>query len=73
MPEPIGTEPQIDVIAETLAGQAAALHGLFMRAVGDILSNKVRSNGDVSRALKARAQCRAALKLLRALRARHCG
>ena len=68
MPEPIGTEPQTNAMAETLAGQAAALHGLFTRTFGDVLSNKVRSHRDVGRALKAQAQCRTALKLLSALR-----
>ncbi len=69
MPEPIETDPNTAArIAETLAGQAATLHYLFMRTFGDILSGKVRSHRDVGRALKAQAQCRAALRLLRALR-----
>jgi hypothetical protein len=51
-------------VADILAGHAAALHGLFMRKFADILSNNTRSLRDVSRALKAQAQCRTALKRL---------
>jgi len=70
MPEPIEREPRAAaVLAETLAVQAAALHVLFMRTVGDVLSNNERSLRDVSRALKAQNQCRIALRLLLALRA----
>ena len=57
------------LLAETLARQAAALHIVFMRTVADVLSNKERSMRDVSRALKAQAQCRIALRLLLKLRA----
>jgi hypothetical protein len=70
LPEPIEREPRAAaVMAETLAVQAAALHCLFMRTFADVLSNKERSLRNVSRALKAQAQCRTALRLLIKLRA----
>ena len=70
MPEPIETEPHLaGVLADILAGQAAALHVVFMRGFADVLSKKDRSLRDVSRALKAQNQCRIALRLLLKLRA----
>ena len=70
MPEPMETDPHpATVIANILAGQAAALHRVFMRGFVDVLANKDRSLRDVSRALKAQNQCRMALRLLIALRA----
>ena len=70
MPEPPDRDPDpAAAMADILAGHAAALHGLFMRKFADIVSNNERSRRDVSRALKAQAQCRIALKLLLALRA----
>jgi len=70
MPEPMETDPNTAVaLADLLAAQAIALDRLFMRAFGDILSGNTRSLRDVSRALKAQAQSRTALRLLRALRA----
>src|SRR5688572_26197139 len=67
MPELNETDPA--AVADILAGQAAALHCLFMRKFAVIVSNNERSRRDVSRALKAQAQCRTALRLLLALRA----
>ena len=70
MPKPMETDPNTAVdLADLLAAQAIALDRLFMRAFGDILSGNTRSLRDVSRALKAQAQSRTALRLLRALRA----
>ena len=70
MPEPIDRDPHAAaVLAVVLAGHAAALDRLFARTFADILSNKIRSLRDVSRALTAQAQCRTALRLLHALRA----
>ena len=67
--EPTEDDPTLAALASLLAVQASRLHRLFMRTFADILSNKVRSDRDVSRALRAQAQSRAALLLLRALRA----
>ena len=70
MPELTETDPRAAaVLAGILAGQAAALHVVFMRGFADVLSNRQRSLRDVSRALKAQNQCRMALRLLLALRA----
>jgi hypothetical protein len=70
MPKPMETDPNTAVdLADLLAAQAIALDRLFMRAFGDILSGNARSLRDVRRALKAQAQSRTALRLLRALRA----
>jgi len=70
VPELTETDPRAAaVLAGILAGQAAALHVVFMRGFADVLSNRQRSLRDVSRALKAQNQCRMALRLLLALRA----
>jgi hypothetical protein len=70
LPELMETDPRAaTVLADILAGQAAALHVVFMRGFVDVLSNRERSLRDVSRALKAQNQCRIALRLMLALRA----
>jgi hypothetical protein len=70
LPELMETDPRAAaVLADILAGQAAALHVVFMRGFVDVLSNRERSLRDVSRALKAQNQCRIALRLMLALRA----
>jgi len=67
--EPIEDDLHLAALADLLAAQAAALHRVFARAFGDILSGNTRSFRDVGRALRAQNQCRIALRLLVGLRA----
>ena len=56
------------MLAEVLARQAVALDQVFKRAVADALRPGVGSHHDARKALKAQAQCRHTLRILRAVR-----
>ena len=69
MPEPENHLPSAAVLADVLAGQAAALHVVFMCGFLEMLLDKKRSLRDASRTLKAQNQCRMAFGLLLKLQA----